>query len=816
MKKQYIHDNWSLRDSSIKSVLPAKVPGCLHTDLISAGIVQDIFYRDNNDKYQWIENCSPVYETVFDAEIAKDVKLKFDGLDTYANVYLNNIHLGETHNMFIPHSFDVSGILKSKDNHLRVEFFSPVKMVEGKTVTPGFAFTGDRINTRRMQCTYSWDWVDRFVTMGIFRPVYLEYREGLEVEDVYVRTDALDRFGAAIVAEYTISGFDKPGIIESEILSPRGEIVYRDAFYADRELMVRKMDISAPELWYPAGYGEQPIYTLRVKTATSSYETRFGIRTLRILNIQDTKGSEYYEKALKDAKNSLAGRDRTKDDNFFGFLVIVNGKEIFCRGGNWVPCDPFPSEESEEKIRTLVAAAKSMGANMLRVWGGGLFEKECFFDECDIQGILVCHDFLMACARYPEKEEWFINELRKESEYAVKYMRNHPSLAWFHGDNENAIEGSDILSDYTGRSSAMNGIFPSIYGYSKHIPFLASSPWGGNTFSSITAGTSHNTNFLGEIFDYVYHSDCNDYKEYFSQFTSRFVSEEPTFGAICRESMLEFMTEEDLLGENEEILKFHSKTNPGLPVHIYDDIRAFTRHVLGEFVDGEDRYFKMKYIQCEWVRITKELVLRNLGYSNGIIYWMFNDCWPASVGWAFVDYYTRRKPSYYSFKRLSVPVIASFEVDGSELVVSNTSDSEKDVIVKVYTLDKRNGFETVSYLEREITLGAYSKVTMNTSEMYFEGSMLIVDVESGAQTYRSYFKKGNLHIRRSNDFEISDYSDGTLTIEAKTYLQAVELEGDFNFSDNYFTMMKGEKRTISYESFGDSNGVVKVNTYTIL
>ena len=815
MRKIYLHEGWSLSDAALDSILPARVPGCVHTDLINAGIVQDIFYRENNDKYGWIENTAPVYETSFDAELSDNVRLKFDGLDTFASVYLNDVHLGDTHNMFIPHSFDVSGILKEQGNKLRVEFTSPVKAVEGMPVSPGFAFTGDRINARRIQCTYSWDWVDRFVTMGIFRPVYLEYREGLEIEDVYVRTDALDSFGASLVAEYTLSGFDKPGIVEATLVSCDGRTVYRDRFYADRELMVRKMDIPEPQLWYPAGYGDQPIYTLTAKTDTSEFNTTFGIRTIRIINHRDEPGSEYYERAKEAAKTSVAGV-RTLDDNFFGFRVIVNDKEIFCRGGNWVPCDPFQSEESDEKIRTLVRQSREMGANMLRVWGGGLFEKPSFFDECDKQGILVCHDFLMACGQYPEKEEWFINELLLESEYAVKLMRNHPCLAWFHGDNENAVDGSDISPDYTGRSSALDGIYPSIYKYSKNIPFLASSPWGGNMFNSITSGTSHNTNFLGEIFDYVYTTDCADYKEFLAQFTSRFVSEEPTFGAICRESMLEFMTEEDLTGEDESILKFHSKTNPGLPVHIYDDIRAFAEHVLGDFKSGEDRYFKMKYIQCEWVKITQELVLRNLGYTNGIIYWMFNDCWPASVGWAFVDYYLRRKPSYYAFRRLSVPVTASVDICTKRLVVSSTADEARAADMTVHFFDLDDSLKKLGELRTSVGLDAYSSLSLDISDKVKDGVLVVVDVESEGELYRSYYKSGKLEIKRSDNFDVIEKTEDSVTIRARSYLQAVELEGDYTFSDNYFTMLDGEVKTVTFEKNSDKANGVTVKSYALL
>ena len=814
MKKVYLHDGWSFTEPSLEGRISATVPGCLHTDLINADKIKDIFYRDNNDKYGWLENCTPVYEVTFDAKLGKNVTLKFDGIDTFADIYLNGKHIGEAHNMFIPHAYSVSDVLREKDNHLRVEFTSPIKAVEGMPVAPGYAFTGDRINARRIQCTYSWDWVGRFVTMGIFRPVYLEYREGLEIEDVYVRTDAIDRFGAALVAEYDLSGFDTPGIIEASVVSQTGRVVYRDKFYADRELVVRKMDIPSPELWYPTGYGEQPIYTLIARSDNSEFETTFGIRTIRIINHKDEVWSDYHNRAL-EAMNSEAG-NRTLDENFFGFKIVVNEKEIFCRGGNWVPCDPFQSEESDEKIRALVRKAREMGANMLRVWGGGLFEKYAFYDECDRQGILVCHDFLMACGEYPEKEEWFIKELLLESEYAVKFMRNHPSLAWFHGDNENAVDGSDLVPDYTGRNSALDGIFPSVYKYSKNIPLLASSPWGGNMFNSITSGTSHNTNFIPEIFNYIHNTDCHDYKEYLAQYTSRFVAEEPTLGAICRESMLEFMTEDDLLGDDESMLKYHCRTNPGLPRHIYDEVRTFAKRMLGEFRDGEDRYFKTKYVQCEWVRVTQELALRNLGYCNGIIYWMFNDCWPASLGWAFVDYYLRRKPSYYAFKRLTVPVVGSVDVNSGELVISNTQTEPKAARVSVHLLDMNDGLKEVELIEKTACLDTYSTVSIDISDKLRENILAVIDIESDEDSYRTFYKIGKLEIERCDYFTILSMDENSLTIKANTYLQAVELEGDYNFSDNYFAMLEGETRVVSFEKFSDKANGVTVKSYTIL
>ena len=421
----------------------------------------------------------------------------------------------------------------------------------------------------------------------------------------------------------------------------------------------------------------------------------------------------------------------------------------------------------------------------------------------------------MACGQYPEKEEWFINELRRESEYAVKFLRNHPSLAWFHGDNENAEQGSDLLSDYMGRSSALDGIYPSIYKYSKNIPFLASSPWGGNRFSSITSGTSHNTNFLGETFRYMYEEDCEDYKEFLAQFTSRFVSEEPSFGAICRESMLEFMTEDDLVGDDERILKHHAKTNPGLPTHIYDDIRAFAEKVLGHFDDGEDRYFKMKYIQCEWVRLTLELAKRNIGYTNGIIYWMFNDCWPASVGWAFVDYYLRKKPSYYAFKRLSASVVGSVDINNHNVVISNTAAVPTVADVTVRLLDMSDGCKEKERISKTVGIDAYSSVAIDISDRLTDGILAIIDVATDDGTYRSFYKTGRLALRRYDAFSVVRSDGQSVTLKADAYLQAVELDGDYTFSENYFTMLEGEEKTVFFKKNSDKANGINLKSYTI-
>lgn len=810
MKKIYLDGKWNIKNSKIGS-LPANVPGCVHTDLISNKVIKDIFWRDSNREYQWIENEDWDYQYVFDSDVDNNVSLVFEGLDTYAEVYLNGVKLGETNDMFIPYRFDVSSVLMAKENILQVHFRSPIKKIENLPLCNG-AFTRERLRTRRLQCTYSWDWVDRFVTCGIYRPVYLEYENGIDIDSVYIYTENLDSFSAQVCVEFYFKNYDRGAIAHVDIISPDGAAAAYTDMYVDREKMVCRFDIVEPHLWYPNGYGEQPLYLLKVTVGDNTHVENFGIRTLKILQIQDKKGEKYWKKA-QAAEKSDAGKKYAVSQDYAGFQVVVNGVKIFCKGGNWVPCEPFPSNESDEKIRRLVNMAKDMGANFLRVWGGGLFEKKSFYDECDKCGILVAQDFLMACGEYPDKEQWFIDLLTKESEFATKYLRNHPCLAWYHGDNENATRGSDIKSDYIGRSSALDGILPQVYKNDHTHQLLPSSPYGGNTYACITKGTSHTTKFLGMIFDYFVYDKCSDYKEYMEQFVSRFISEEGVFGAITRPSMLKFMTQSDLLNdEKESMIIYHTRTNPNMKNHIFKCVRDFAEKVLGDYIDSEDRFFKYKFIQYEWTRISFENVRRNLGYCNGLVFWMYNDCWPAALGWSFVDYYLLPKHSYYSFLRGAKHIIGSVipKNDRYAMVISTDNQTFTDVLVKSYLVKKGKVIDTYSTVSK--TLG-YGTVEIDIPYYYDDEAIIICDIEYENGNDRCFYKEGALTLCLCDRLlEVVEKKDDSIVLKANGYIHVVELEGEYIFEDNCFQMLEGEIRTLKFNKLGDSEFTLKAYT----
>lgn len=795
MNRINLNGNWHgkcIKNNTIDFTFDGTVPGCVHTDLMGKKIPADIYYRDNSQNCQWIEDCDFEYSKNFTIEKKpENAVLTFEGLDVYADIFLNSQLIGSTDNMFIPHQFDVSEFLKKGENEIRVHFHSPVKKVENLEHCNG-AFTCERMHTRRMQCTYGWDWAERFVTCGIFRDVYIDTDNSFRVKNAYIYTESISDDSAQIIFEAEFENYENGGFADVEIISPDGNIVYSNRFFRKENFLKEYVDIPDAKLWYPSGYGEQPLYKLVI----CSREFTFGIRTAKILQLPDKKGSPYYEKCL-EIKDSVSGREYDRNEEFSGFQLLINDTPIMCMGANWVPSEPFPSAESDEKITILLSLAKEAGVNMLRVWGGGIFEKQHFYNECDRLGILVTQDFLMACGEYPEYKEEFIEQMKKEAEFAAISLRNHPSLVWWSGDNENAVNGYDEAEDYHGRTAIHKGIYPVLNKLDPKRRFLLSSPCGGNTYASKTKGTTHNTQYLGcSIFPYIMGEDMVDYKEHFSQYLARFIAEEPTMGAVNYHSLKRFMTDEDIF-EKDEMWNFHTKSNPGLPFTLFDVLVNFTEKILGKFTDGADRFFKMKYAQYEWIRFSMENIRRNRGFINGIVYWMWNDCWPASSGWAFVDYYCLPKASFYSFKRCASDMLVSIDKkDGYEIYLCNNSYEDKQTLVKLSYLHNGKVIFIKDYQVISKAECAEKVITLPVDNIP-ENAVVICDIKGDNFSDRAFYKSGSLNTQPCDAIEVVEKNENSITVKAKEYVHAVEFEGEYIFDDNYFSLLPDETRTVT-------------------
>ena len=818
MRKISLNGQWRGRciSESGELALPLSVPGSSIHDLIRAGkLPTDIFYRDNASAVAEFERCDIEYERDFNLSVKDGEKytLAFEKLDTYATVFFNGEEIAQTKNAFIRHTFDISHLIKDGENNVRVYIKSPISAVDGMPTHPG-AFTRDRMRTRRIQCTYGWDWVARFISCGIGNAeIEIKKERELTVKSAYIVTESIDSDSAGMLVDLAFPEEYDGGVITVRVLSPDGEAVYEKRRYCDESLVRLRFDIPNARLWYPHGYGEQPIYTLTVESEEGEilHRESFGIRTVKIMQLPDREGSEYFEKCkkIKNPKYDF-------NDSHSGFILKINGKRIFCHGANWVPCEPFCTGDTSEKVTRLLTLAKNYGVNMIRVWGGGDFADSHLADECSRLGILMTQDFLMACGTYPEDEEWFIEELRREAEYAALTLRNKPSLVWWSGDNENAVLGNDEMEDYTGRKSAYRGIASVLYKLDFARPFLPSSPYGGYKYASNTVGTTHNTCYLGSfIFPYMMKGECADYREHFKQYRARFIAEEPQLGAISESSIRRFMTEEDIFGQSDDMWNYHTKSNPAIKTTLFDMSLSFTRGILGDFTSSADRFFKLRYLQYEWVRLLMEQARREAWFCSGIIFWMLNDCWPASSGWSLMDFYGKPKDALYAFKRCSSRAIISIdkESDTYSVIASNLGDEIKNASVTL-TRVKYNETERLAEFIGDIAAQGSSAV-LRLQDGIKKDDLLIAELYADGVCDRTFYRDGALTLVPTDAVRMShDAEAHTVTVFADSYVHAVELDADAIFSDNCFSLLPGESRTVSYDPMGDV-GEVKLTAYTV-
>lgn len=791
------------------------VPGSAIHDLIGAGhLPEDIFRRDNAEAVRAFEDCDYIYKKEFTySGESKHLFLRFERIDTYADVLLNGEKIYHSENGNIRHEIDVTEYIKQGENTLEVRLYSPTKWVEGRPARTG-AFTTERMYTRRMQCTYGWDWVARFLTCGLGECTLLSM-EDMEIlpENVYLVTTDADAESATVRADITFPFAYAGRVLEFSLLNAQGETVSYLLKYCKEDFVRLYFDVEAPELWYPNGYGAQPLYTFCVKdNGELIYSEKIGIRTVKIMQLPDKAGSENYNLC-----RSIKNPEYDFNEAFSGFVLKINGEKIFCQGANWVPCVPYHMGNIDARQTEILELCAGAGVNMLRIWGGGAFETKHFYDECTRLGIMVTQDFLMACGSYPEDEDWFIGELRKEAEYVVRHARNQACLVWWSGDNENAVEGSDTDENYCGRRSAYEGIAPVLYKEDPYRRFLPSSPFGGKFYASNTVGTTHNTQFLSQTFRYLEGEDLSDYKETLKRYRARFIAEEPQFGAVALPTLRRFMSESDIF-ENDAMWRYHMKSNPAMRMELFDYMISMAEKILGEYADGEDKLFKLQYLQYEWLRVVMEQAKRERALCSGIIFWMMNDCWPASAGWALIDYYNIPKVAYYAFKRCAKTVLASVDYEDEKYriyVVNDGEETDVRVCMKILSADRT---ELKEVKTMDVHLPKFSSVVVFEEEnLLSDGEVLLCDVVGDSCHDRAFYRHGALPIVPAEVCYDIDEENGVVSVRAgEKYVHTIMISGDVLLSDNGFSLLPHEERTISYKMAGNRSEVdLSVIAYTL-
>ena len=811
-----LNDDWQLTgispDGVVEHQLSGRVPGHVHDDLCRAGIIPDPFWRDNAEQCQWVERYDWRYTREF--EVAPEMlttwmELEFAGLDTFAIITLNGVELGKTANMFIPHRFAVGQLLRAGTNTLIVYLDAHAKALVGKDLSKYWAcFSNDRVYARKIQCTYGWDWVHRLVSAGIWQPVALHAYGAARVSDLFVDTVAVTHITGsapgdtdAMVAElnihYAVDQDSTPSHLACSaglsdnlltanitIHGPDGKLI------VDRQHLARGRDnqcpqlLEQPRLWWPNGYGAHPLYTCTVSLQDACGETvdsetiTFGIRTVAIEEIPDEAGS------------SIA--------------LLVNGERLFVKGANWVPADPFPGRISAEHYQRLIGLAERADMNLLRVWGGRLYEPETFWDCCNRSGVMISQDLLMACGAYPEDDPEFLRQLREEFTAAILRLRKHPALAFWCGNNELGM-GDDPASDFVGKKTGMEVSGPLCAHLDPHRPYRLTSPFGGNPNNSPLAGDCHISAWYDAGF---FASDMQDYRRRLETTVGRFISEYAACGAPPKHVLLKCMTEEDLADPAGAMWEYHTNNNPysGIDVTHYRLLERTAQALFGQPDDNEQRIRQMEYAHYEYIRLAVEAVRRAKGYCNGIQFWMYNDCWPAS-GWSLLDYYGFAKAGYYAARRTFRPLIASIvEVeDGLQVWGCNDTLAPAAGTLRLALHPWQGGpcWEQT----REFHIAANSSAVLacipraEIGALWQAQSVFTADL-AGVRAWWYAAVPHHMRLPRAR-VEVSGDLTGThgrLTLTSDSYARVVQLSADADFSDNYFDLLPGESRIIDWQS----------------
>ncbi|MEV1144199.1 glycoside hydrolase family 2 protein [Micromonospora sp. NPDC049799] len=602
--------------------VPATVPGCVHTDLLAAGLIEDPYLDANETGLGWIGRTDWVYETTFDRpDGAHDrVDLVCDGLDTVATVTLNGVEIGRTANMHRGYRFDVGALLRPGDNTLAVRFDSAYRYAEAQRDR-----LGDRPNAypepfpfiRKMACNFGWDWGPTLVTAGVWRPIGLHAWSAARLATVrpLVTVDGTD--GRVELHVEVERAADAPLTVRAAVAGGAAEATIP----AGERTAVLTSTVRDPERWWPRGYGEQARHDLDVTlcgpdgATLDTWSRRVGFRSVRL--------------------------DTTEDDHGAAFTLYVNDVPVFVRGVNWIPDDAFPSRITRERLAHRFDQAIGANINLLRVWGGGRYESEDFYDLADSLGLLVQQDFLFACAAYPE-EEPIASEVAAEAAEQVVRLAPYPSLVLWTGNNENIWGWHDwdwqepLAGRTWGRGYYLDVLPRTVAELDPTRPYWPGSPWSGSEDvhpNDPAYGTMH-------IWDVWNTDDYTKYRAYVPRFVAEFGWQAPPAYATLRRALSDDPLAHDSPGmaHHQKAIDGDRKLQRGLDAHLPPP------------ADFDDWHYLTQLTQARAIQVGIEHFRSHRSVCSGTIFWQLNDCWPVT-SWSAVDGDGRRKPLWYAVRR---------------------------------------------------------------------------------------------------------------------------------------------------------------------
>jgi len=774
--------------------MKATVPGTVHTDLMTEGVIPDPFHGMNENLVQWVDSQKWVYRRDFNVSVEmlqeKHIELVAEGLDTFAEIRINRKIVAVTANMFIAHRIDIKQYLHRGRNAIEICFDSPTRRSKALEDLHGalrVAREPSRVYVRKAQYSFNWDWGPTLATSGIWKNISLEAYSVPQLKNPFARVLSIHKQMAIVEISTDIEHATR------RALNLRTYIGYEG--WSDSSVVQVKgttatiqIHIPNPRLWWPNGYGDQPLYKAHLslfdeERELDSTELPFAIRTVKLL--------------------------QEKDDEGKSFVVEVNGVKMFCKGADWIPCDSFLPRIPDSTYERLLAFAKDAHMNMIRVWGGGIYEQDLFYNLCDELGLMVWQDFMFACGEYPQNG-WFLDQVKAEALSVVRRLRNHPSVVVWCGNNE--CEWI-FCTDNPGKSPdemigarIFRDILPAICKeHDGTRPYWRSSPFGTGFPNGEADGNHH---------QWMVWSFWKDYKEYEGD-NGRFVTEFGFQAPANRRTFEEALLPRDCHPQS-PAFEHHNKQVEG-PERLIR-FQAAHHRVSTDF-DGF--IYKCQLVQAEALKCAVEHWRRRKFKTAGALFWQLNDCWPVS-SWAVIDSALRPKASYYFTKKFYDPLLVSFKQADDNVEVHLTNDHLTTIsgTLKIALRSfegkrrwskKRSVNVPANSSKLLLTIGL-EKFDCDKSTHYLHAQFLIDD-EVVTENRFFFEEPKRLRLRPGRVSLIVTKGKGArrrISITADRFVKYLRLElDDVVFDDNYFDLDPGVRRDITFNSHVPIKGIRK-------
>ncbi len=796
MQKVSLNGAWQLFKAGDDTAIPATVPGCVHTDLMANDMLEDPFYRDNEAGMQWIGETDWIYRRTFevsrDFTRLKQVILRCEGLDTLATIRINDVEVATTENMFRTYEFNIKKLLQPGDNTIEIEFAAPLpytlKMDAEKGEMVGWV-EGMRLTTgawiRKEPCNFGWDWGPMLPTSGIWRNIELIGVEQARIDDVRI-TQKHSENQVDVSVKLHITPRQKETVTAVISLARDGlTIMDNKRVTFDGDSTEVHFQIKNPALWYPNGMGKQPLYEVLVGVFDRELKQldytskRFGARVIKLERHNDEWGESFH--------------------------FSCNGIPFFAKGANWIPASPYPGQTTMAEYRELLQAAKDANMNMLRVWGGGIYESDEFYHLCDELGITVWQDFMFACGTYPSFDAAFMENVRAEAEDNVKRIRHHACLALWCGNNE--IEqgmGNDNWGEtvsWEDYSRLFDELLPDIVnefdGQTDYWPGSPHSPRGDrNNWGHLGWGDTH-------LWD-VWHG-----KQAFEWYRTR-------FDRFCSEFGFQSFPEPAMVDEF-TIPEDHDILSPVMQHHQRSPIGngTITHYMKDWFRDPKDfasNLWLSQILQGMAMKYAVEHWRRNMPRTSGTLYWQFNDMWPAA-SWSALDWKFNWKALMYMTKAFYAPIMISGveDTESNTVEIHITSDSGNEKPGKViWTVTDVQG-NVIKEGTTDVMIPVRANLHLETLDLsdivgsHAQDNILVwLELEHEGQI----ISENLVTLSRPKNLDLSQAAISVTSREAGGDSYEIKLESDVpalyvwlelkgaKFSDNFFHMRPGRTKTI--------------------